>query len=69
VNSLHQAAGQGNLKSVRKITDKTPKLAMGRNRDGTVALHHMAKSGSIAGVKHLEKIYPDGRKVQDEVRI
>ena len=69
VTDLHAAAGEGNLKAVKRIIEKNQRLVVARARDGSVALHHMAKSGNIAGVRSLHNLYPPAKSIKDSVSI
>ncbi|RXG52095.1 hypothetical protein Avbf_18840 [Armadillidium vulgare] len=68
IELLQVYASDGDLDMVKKITRENSKYAMGRNKDGAIALHFAASSGDYDTTKHLLDIYPEGMYVEDRER-
>ena len=68
IREVQRAAEEADVAKVKSKTRANPKLAMGRDMNGSVALHYGAKSGNVDIVRHLLDCYPDAVYVEDQVR-
>ncbi|KAK7079119.1 hypothetical protein SK128_023326 [Halocaridina rubra] len=66
ITSLHDAAAQGDMTTVRRFTKENSKLAMARGKDGGVALHYAARSGDPKVTKYLLGLYPIAFNTEDQ---